>query len=165
MWRRRPRCRRFVAASLPGAAFAWQRLRSTPHARICVESTFKGVIGRLPTACFRDCCLCVSRTCLHDQRSVSPLQWAQSQLLELKSHLEGLLEDRRTRLQAGIDALNERVAKLEAQFAEDKAQTMREIDARNRELTEKLEDFQVGVCRSQSPAHVHGRLCCVAAYA
>jgi hypothetical protein len=69
-------------------------------------------------------------------------QWAESQLLELRAHLEGLLEDRRASLQASLDAVNERVARLEAQFEEDKAATMREIDARNRELTAKLEDFQ-----------------------
>ena len=70
-------------------------------------------------------------------------QWAQSQLAELKSHLESLLEDRRSSLQASIDALNDRVSRLEAQFADDKADTLREVNARNKELTDKLEDFQV----------------------
>ena len=82
-------------------------------------------------------------------------QWATSQLLELKAHLEGLLEDRRTTLQAGIDGLNARLGRLEVQFAEDKAQTMRELEARNRELTEKLEDFQVTL----SAGHCHAGRC------
>lgn len=89
----------------------------------------------------------------------NPWQWADSQLAELKAHLEGLLEDRRAALQANIDALNDRVARLEAQFAEDKASTMAEIEARNRELTLKLEEFQacplpppVSGCISCAPA-------------
>lgn len=71
------------------------------------------------------------------------MQWAESQLAELKSHLEGLLEDRRSTLQANIDALHERVGRLEAQFEADRASTMAEVEARNKELTDKLEAFQV----------------------
>ncbi len=57
--------------------------------------------------------------------------------------MEGLLEDRRASLQATLDALNDRVARLEAKFEDDRASTMRDIEARNRELTAKLEEFQV----------------------
>lgn len=71
------------------------------------------------------------------------LQWSASQIEELKVHLEGLLEDRRCKLQENIDALNARVAKLEAQFEADKEQTLKEIAERNAELTHKLEDFEV----------------------
>jgi predicted nucleic acid-binding Zn-ribbon protein len=71
------------------------------------------------------------------------LQWAESQLADLKHYLENLLEDRRKTLQTNIDALNARVSALEAQFATDKASTMAEIEARNKDLTDKLEAFQV----------------------
>ncbi len=57
--------------------------------------------------------------------------------------MEDLLEDRRAALQANIDALNARVARLEAQFEDDKVATMAFIEARNKDLTEKLEAFQV----------------------
>lgn len=57
--------------------------------------------------------------------------------------MEGLLEDRKSHLQANIDALNERVARLEEKFQADKEATLKDIAERNAELTRKLEEFQV----------------------
>jgi predicted nucleic acid-binding Zn-ribbon protein len=82
------------------------------------------------------------------------LQWAESQLADLKHFLENLLEDRRKTLQSNIDALNARVTALEAQFAADKASTMADIEARNKELTDKLEAFQVSLGCELFPAQL-----------
>ncbi len=76
------------------------------------------------------------------QEMAAALQgWAAREIAAVEERVRAVLEERTREVQAQMVVVERRLEELKAQFADDKRQVMAEMDARNKDLLEKLTVF------------------------
>jgi hypothetical protein len=68
--------------------------------------------------------------------------WAETQVVSVRTRLEELLAASHADVLKRIDAVHSRIDALEVQFEKDKIATLAEVDKRNRELVQALQEFR-----------------------